>query len=74
MHAIFVGLDKLNDKVNRTGLWDVLRMYKVDDELLNGIKTIYVISITCVRVQRGWGESESFKIDTNIGQECVLSS
>ena len=41
------------DKVNREALWQVLRMCDVDDKLLNGIKSMYVNSLVCVRAKRG---------------------
>ena len=56
----FMDLEKACDKVNREALWQVLRMYDVGSKLLNGIKSMYVNSLTCVRVQGG--ESECFGI------------
>ena len=32
-------------------LWQILRMYDVGGKLLNGIKSIYVNSLACVRVK-----------------------
>ena len=46
----FMNLEKAYDRVNRKALWQVLRMYDMGDELLNGIKSMYVISLACVRV------------------------
>ena len=34
------------------------------DKLLNGINSMYVNSLTCVRVKRG--ESEGFRIDSSV--------
>ena len=48
--------------VNREALWQLLRMYDVDGKLLNGIKSIYVNSLTCIRVKGG--EGEYFRIDS----------
>ena len=39
--------------VNREALWQVLRMYDVGGKLLNGIKSIYVNSLICIRVKEG---------------------
>ena len=36
------------DKANIEALWQVLRMYDVDGELLNGIKSMYVNSLAYV--------------------------
>ena len=41
------------DRVNRKSLWQVLRIYDVGDTLLNGIKSMFVNSLACVRVKRG---------------------
>ena len=64
-------LDKVYDRVNREALWQVLRMYDVDDELLNEIKSMYVNSRACVRVKGG--ESECFRIDSGVRQGCIMS-
>ena len=40
------------DRVNRKTLWQVLRMYDVCGKPLNGIKSIYVDSLSCVIVKR----------------------
>ena len=39
-------------RVNREGLWQVLRMFDVGDKLLSGIKSMYIDSLACVRVKR----------------------
>ena len=33
--------------------WQVLRMYDMGDILLNGIKSMYIVSLACVRVKGG---------------------
>ena len=58
----FMDLKKAYYRVNREGLWQVLRMYDVGSELLNSIKTMYVNNLACVRVKGG--ESECFRIDS----------
>ena len=40
-------------------------------KLLNGMKSMYVNSLTCVRVKGG--ESECFRIDSDVRQECIKS-
>ena len=67
----FVDLEKGYDGVNRSELWQVLRTSDVVDKLLNGIKSMYVKSLACVRVKGG--ESECFRIDSDVRQECILS-
>ena len=39
--------------VNREALWQVLKMYDVGGKLLNGIKSMYVNSLACIRVKGG---------------------
>ena len=43
----FMDLEKTYDRVNRETLWQVLRMYDVSGNLLNGIKSVYVKSLAC---------------------------
>ena len=38
---------------------------------MNGINSIYVNNLDCVRVK--WGESECFKIDSGVRQSCIMS-
>ena len=64
MYVGFMGLEKTYDSVNREALWQVLKMYHVCGKLLNGIKSIYVNSLACVRVKGC--ESECFRIDSGV--------
>ena len=66
MYVVFVNLEKLYDshKVGREALWELLRMYDVDVKLSNGIKSMYVNSLACIRVKPG--ESESFRINNGV--------
>ena len=58
----------LEKAVNREVLWQGLRMYGVGGKLLIGFKSMYVDSLTCVKVK--WGEREWF---SNVIQGCILS-
>ena len=62
----FMDLEKAYDRVNREVLLQVQRMYDVGGKLLNGIKSIYVNSLGCVRVKGG--ESECFRINSSVRQ------
>ena len=64
-------LEKAYDKVNMEVLWQVLKMYDRSGKLLNGIKSMYVDSLTCIRVKRG--ENEWFRIDSDVRQGCIKS-
>ena len=46
-------LEKAYDMVNREALRQMLRMYDVGGKLTNGIKSMYVNSISCLRVKGG---------------------
>ena len=65
----FMDLEKAYDKVKREGLWQILRMYDLGGKLSNGIKSIYVNSLACVRVKGS--ESECFMIDSGMRQMCI---
>ena len=57
--------------VNREALCQVQRMYDVGVKLLNGIKRMYVNSLTCVRAKES--ETEGFRIDSGVRQGCIIS-
>ena len=71
MYMGFMDLEKACDRVNREALWQVLRMYDVCSKLLNGIKSVYVNSLACVRVKGC--ESERFRTDSGLRQMCIMS-
>ena len=58
------------DRVNREALWQVLRTYNVGGKLLNGIKSMYVNSLTCVSVKGS--ESECLRINSGVRQGCIM--
>ena len=57
--------------VNRKALFQVLRRYDVGGKLLNGIKSMYVNSLACVRIKGG--ESACFRIVGGVRQGCIMS-
>ena len=62
---------KAYERVSREALWQqVLRMYDVGGNLLNGIKSVYVNSLAFVRVKGG--KSECFVIDSGVRQGCDM--
>ena len=71
VYAGFMDLEKIYDRVNREAIWQVLRMYDVGGKLLNGIKSMYVNSLACVRVKGG--ESEHFRINSGVRQGFIMS-
>ena len=48
--ACFVDLEKAYDRIPRDKLWAVLLQYGIDGQLLNAIKSLYMQSEVCVRV------------------------
>ena len=60
-------LEKAYDRVNR----EALRMYDEGDKLWNGIKSMYVNNLGCVRVKGG--EIECFSINSSVRQGCIKS-
>ena len=46
-------------------------MYDVGSKLLNGINSIYVNILACVKVKGG--EAECFRIDRGVRQGCNMS-
>ena len=64
-------LEKAYDRVNRKELWQVLRIYDMGGKLLNGIKSVHVNILACVRVKGC--ETECFRIDSGVRQVCNMS-
>ena len=46
-------------------------MHDVGGKLLNGIKSMYVNYLACIKVKRG--ESQCFSIDSLVKQDCIRS-
>ena len=59
-------MEKTYERVSREALWQVLRMYDVGGNLLNGM---YVNSLACIRVKGG--EKECFRINSGVRQGCM---
>ena len=64
-------LEKAYDRVHREVLWLMLRMYNVGGKPLNGIKSMHVNSLACVRVKGG--DSECFRTVSGVRQGCIMS-
>ncbi len=61
----------LYDRIDREGLWTVLRLYGLGGRLLKGVKSFYMKSRACVRV--GNGVSDWFPVRVCLRQGCVMS-
>ena len=67
----FMDLQQAYDRVDRNALWQVLMIYGVGGKLLNAIKSMYVDSEACVRINGM--EGEWFKVNSGVRQGCVMS-
>ena len=67
----FMDLEKAYDRIDREGLWTVLRLYGIGGRLLKGVKSFYVNSRACVRV--GNSVSDWFPVRVGLRQGCVMS-
>ena len=64
-------LEKAYDTINRHGMWQTLRKYKVGGKLLKAVQSFYVDSRACVWV--GNDVSEWFTVNVGLRQGCVMS-
>ena len=71
LYAAFMDLEKAYDRVDWKSLWDVLKIYGVGGQLLQGIKSFYKGANACVKINGKL--SESFCIKTGVRQGCVMS-
>ena len=59
LFVAFMDLEKAYDKVDRDGMWQVMRINGVSGNVLRGIKSFYDDGRACLRV--GGEVSESFR-------------
>ena len=71
VYFAFLDLEKAYDRVDRDAMWNVLRLYGIGGRLLQGVKSLYVSSKTCVRVENEM--SEWFPVRVGLRQGCVMS-
>ena len=67
----FMDLEKAYDRIDREGLWQMLRLYGLGGRLLRAVKSFYESSRACVRV--GDSVSEWFPVRVGLRQGCVMS-
>ena len=67
----FLDLEKVYDRVDRDAVWNVSRLYGIGGRLLRGVKSLYVVSKTCVRV--GNEVREWFPVRVGLRQGCLMS-
>ena len=64
-------LEKAYDTTDRHGMWQMLRLYGVRENLMKAVQSPYVESRACVRV--GNDMSEWFPVNVGLRQGCVMS-
>ena len=73
VNACFVDLEKAYDRIPRDKLWAVLLQYGIDGQLLTAIKSLYMHSEVCVRVNSA--TTKPFRVvSVGLRQGCSLSS
>ena len=72
MYVGFINLEKVYDRVKWMALFQVLRKYEVGGKLVNGIKTMYVNSLACIRIVED--VSGCFRIKSGVRQGFIISS
>ena len=71
VNACFVDLEKAYDRIPRDKLWAVLLQYGIDGQLPNAIKSLYMHSEVCVRVNSA--TTKPFRVSVGLQQGCSLS-
>ena len=71
VYMAFMDLEKAYDRVDRSALWQVLRIYGVGGNLLKAVQSFYSESRACVKGESG--VSEWFDVRVGLRQGCVMS-
>ena len=71
VNACFVDLEKAYDRIFRDKLWAMLFRYGIDGQLLTAIKSLYVHSEVCVRVNSA--TTKPFRVSVGLRLGCSLS-
>ncbi len=72
LHAAFVEVEKICDRVDREAIWNVLKIYGVGGQLMEGIKAFYREANACVKVEIEL--SDSFAAGVGVRQGSVMST
>ncbi len=71
LYAAFMDLEKAYDRVDRKALWNVVKIYGVGTQLIEGIKAFHREANAYVTVD---GElNDSFTVGVGVRQGCVMS-
>ncbi|KAG7301870.1 hypothetical protein JYU34_013269 [Plutella xylostella] len=69
--CVFLDLEKAYDRVARNELWKTLSMFGLSGELIRALKSLYVTSSACVRINGPC--TDWFGIHKGVRQGCVAS-
>ena len=72
LFVAFMDLEKAYDRIDREGMWKVLKMYGIEGKLLEAIKSFYDGSKACVQIDNIM--SEWFDVKVGLRQGCVMST
>ena len=64
-------LEKSYYTIDRHGMWQMLRVYRVGGKLLKAVQSFYIDSRACVRVAND--VSKWFPVNVGFRQGCVMS-
>ena len=64
-------MEKAYDTIDRHGMWQMLRVYGVEGNLLRAVQSVYIDRRACVRL--GNDMSEWFPVNVGLRQGCVMS-
>ena len=71
VYLAFMDLEKAYDRVDRSAMWQVMRIYGIGGKVLRSIMSFYDEGKACVRV--GGVVSDSFEVTVGLRQGCVMS-
>ena len=72
IHACFVDMVKAFDSIRRKDVWNILKRKGVEQQLVEGIKSLYENTVNYVRVRNE--ASKTFTSKIGFRQGCILSS
>ena len=71
IHACFVDMEKAFDSIRRKDVWNILKRKGVEQQLIEGIKSLYENTVNYVRVRNE--ASKTFTSKIGLRQGCILS-
>jgi hypothetical protein len=72
-YLIFLDYNKAYDRVDRTKLWEILKIYKIPKNLINAIKSLYINTKLCVPMDKEIKKCTVLEVNKGLRQRCGLS-